>query len=267
MSKVSYGLILVSILFLLSFTNVFENNKEPYNNITIDCVIARYNESLDWLMVSEFQHITRFIIYNKGKPITTILPLNATVINIPNVGKCDHTYLYHIVRNYDNLADMTIFISGTLRDHRKGPRLKNTIKLVNKTKNSVFIVDKLNVPHDIYNFSMSYYMSSNPINQVDEGSIAKLYPANIRPFGKWFEYHWPNQSTVGAPYTSIFAVHKKHILQHEKKYYISFLEEVSVDVNPEVGHYLERSWLMIFSPIPPECIYDSNYVWFSILRQ
>ena len=38
-------------------------------------------------------------------------PEAASVV-LPNVGKEQHAYLTHIVRNYDSLADWTAFIHG-----------------------------------------------------------------------------------------------------------------------------------------------------------
>jgi hypothetical protein len=38
---------------------------------------------------------------------------NQTVVNLPNVGRCDHTYAYHMSDMYWNLADVTIFIKDS----------------------------------------------------------------------------------------------------------------------------------------------------------
>ena len=77
------------------------------NNYQI--VVARYNENIDWLN-SEKDHC---IIYNKSKPLN--IP---NEIILPNVGRESHTYLYHIIENYDNLSDKTIFFQGNIRDHK-----------------------------------------------------------------------------------------------------------------------------------------------------
>lgn len=257
MKLVIIGTLLLLITFLLYHYK--RNNEEnfEYNdpNIIIDCVVARYNESVSWINMPEFINVTRFIIYNKGKPLKAKLPSNAIEIMIPNVGKCDHTYLYHIINNYHNLADVTLFVSGRADDERKGPKIKNTMKLVNKTHDTVFIGLNMKVPHDFYNFSLNSYLSANPENQINEGKITKIAPARIRPYGKWFQYYWGNQSITIFPFQSIFAIHKDHIIQHPISYYRVFYEELDYDVNPEAGHYMERSWGMVFSPFPKKCIY------------
>lgn len=71
----------------------------------IELVIARYNENLDWL--EDVPKNIRITIYNKGKD-----DIPYPYISLPNVGRESHTYLYHIIQNYDNLADKTIFCQG-----------------------------------------------------------------------------------------------------------------------------------------------------------
>ena len=44
-------------------------------------------------------------------------------------------------------------------------------------------------------------------------------------------------------------VSRNDIRQHPKKYYQNFLDELSKSPNPEVGHYVERSWCAIFYPL------------------
>jgi hypothetical protein len=50
------------------------------------------------------------IIYNKGD-------LQPGTIPLPNVGREAHTYLHHIVTEYERLADMTAFCQGSPYPH------------------------------------------------------------------------------------------------------------------------------------------------------
>lgn len=251
------GLILILLIVYIWYYKYTHHKVEEFDesNISIDCVIARYNESISWINMPLFYNVNRFIVYNKGKPLPFQLPYYVIEKNIYNVGKCDHTFLYHIVTNYNNLADITLFVSGRADDPRKGPKICKTMNLVNKTHNTVIIGKYVKVPDSIYNFTLDNYLSSNKENQINEGSIEEMELANIRPFGAWFNHHWPNKTVDLVNYQSIFAIHKKHILQHSKSYYEELLEELSHDVNPEVGHYMERSWVMVFSPLPKNCLY------------
>jgi hypothetical protein len=71
-------------------------------------VVSRYNEDITWLL--PFKEIT--IIYNKGDNHNLLNKF--TTIQLENVGRESHTYLYHIIKNYDNLADKTIFFQGKI---------------------------------------------------------------------------------------------------------------------------------------------------------
>lgn len=81
--------------------------------VQLRVLVARYNEDVDWCL--EFPHI----IYNKGETMEGTIPL-------PNIGREAHTFLYHIVNNYDDLDDYTIFCQGNPFDHYKD--MMNTIK-------------------------------------------------------------------------------------------------------------------------------------------
>ena len=66
----------------------------------VELVIARYNENLDWL--KKIPKNIKITIYNKGKH-----DISYPIKSIPNVGKESNTYLYHIIKNYNNLSKNT----------------------------------------------------------------------------------------------------------------------------------------------------------------
>ena len=63
----------------------------------IEIVISRYNEDIQWTEKYK-QFVT---IYNKGND-----PID-DAISLINVGREAHTYLHHIVHNYDNLKGLS----------------------------------------------------------------------------------------------------------------------------------------------------------------
>ena len=75
----------------------------------MNVVVSRYQENIDWA-----DGIENGIIYNKG-PTTPVS--RHPVITLPNVGREGHTYLYHIIQNYDQLPDHTCFLQGHPFDH------------------------------------------------------------------------------------------------------------------------------------------------------
>lgn len=76
--------------------------------MSVRLVIAKYKEDVTWINKIKEHKIT---IYDKSEsPI-----INS--IKLPNVGRETHTFLHHIVENYDNLDDVTVFLQGNPFEH------------------------------------------------------------------------------------------------------------------------------------------------------
>jgi hypothetical protein len=72
-------------------------------------IVVSHHSSLDFLDLSG-----DLWVYNKsGKPVSGV-----TDIQISNDGREGSVYLRHIIENYDNLADKTIFIQDDLHNHQ-----------------------------------------------------------------------------------------------------------------------------------------------------
>jgi hypothetical protein len=107
---------------------------------------------------------------------------------------------------------------------------------------------------DNYDFTLDYWESTDEKNR--EGlEASKLHKADIRPFGKWYDTMFPNIHINNVTYLGIFSVSKIHIQQHNIEYYSKLIQQFPNHSNPEVGHYIERSWIAIFHPIPETCFY------------
>jgi hypothetical protein len=235
-------------------------NIENMENNNIELVVARYNEDLNWLKEEPFNKYN-VIVYNKGTneefyksdKIKKIVPLK-------NVGKCDHTYLYHIINSYDDLANITVFLPGSCNMDNKKERAKIIIRNIESHQETVLIVDKhnKNVKDNYNNFTLSEWTTSYETNkQLNSEKNTKL--ASIRPFGKWFDNMFSDKNTENLHFSSmvgIMGISRKDIIQHQKSYYEKFLKEVDDHSNPEAGHFIERSWFVIFHPYNnPKLIY------------
>jgi len=251
-------IIVLVIIILIILYIYFTRKREPPPPFEI--VVARYNEDLSFLKNAPFNEFP-VICYNKG-PVDSGCRAAGTckkMIKLPNVGKCDHTYLYHIIQNYHNLADVTFFIPGScLMNSFKTSKTMRTFEYAKKTKNSVFIGLNLdNVAKDLYEFEIDEYVTTNREN-VKINSDGSMKRCEIRPFGKWYESNFGDLKITLADFTSIFAVSREHILQHPRSHYEKLISYLDDDVSPECGHYMERSWVAVFSPIPNECLYNSD---------
>lgn len=233
---------------------------------SVDLVISSYKEDLKWLndIPATFRQV---YIYNKGPGMISGVNIPYTEIKLKNIGRCDHTYLYHIIHNYDNLADVTIFATGSTHalSHKRN-KFRFTLNKTLETRNSVFYADRYeNVKEDLYNFTMESYHASYSNNNIGVNST-KMIQANTRPFGKWYDEHFPNLDIHAVTYSGVFSVSKEHIHQHDADEYIRLINDFPFHPNPEVGHYFERSWIAIFDPIPEECLFYTNNMNFQLSK-
>jgi len=235
-------LFLIFYIFLLNFNENFTGK-----NNEIEIVVSRYNESMDWLNNYPFNKYD-ITIYNKG--LNYGFPKNEKIkriLNINNLGRESHTYLYHIIQNYDVLANVTVFLPGSCEREDKYYSALNTIHKVEETKNTVFNSITNDVYTDFKDFLIDEYQStSNENKSINDENKLKL--SQYRPFGEWFKHYFGDINVKNISYFGIFAVHKNHILQHPKSYYENLIKELEESSNPEAGHFFERAWGAVFYP-------------------
>jgi hypothetical protein len=212
-------------------------------------VIARYNEDLKWINEDPYNKYQN-IIYNKSDNSNfSKSDKTGEVVSLPNVGRCDHTYLYHIIRNYDNLASITVFLPGSTNMENKKGKSARLLKEIETSNQNVFLCSKYeNVQKELYDFQLDGWKASDEKNSVLNPEM-KLDSAKIRPFGKWFSDKFNDLKIEHVSYYGIFSVNKKEILQHPKSYYEELIKDLETSSNPEAGHFFERSWAAVFHPM------------------
>ena len=225
----------------------FTNNLD--NNLDINIIVSRYNENLCWINKEPFNKY--FITcYNKGNNNNFKINSPHKIIKLDNIGKCDHTYLYHIVNNYENLSEFIIFLPGSNNLRYKFNKSINLINHMEYYKQLVNIGTRTdtNIKNKFYNFTKDTYKTSFKDNH-DLNKEINTSPSTIRPFGKWYEYNFGEINVDFYTWWGIFAISREVIYQHPKEYYQKLLDEVAISSNPEVGHYIERAWFAIFYPV------------------
>jgi hypothetical protein len=219
-----------------------------FSNVNI--IIARYNESLNWTLEYPFNQFS-YIVYNKGSNDNFEKIHVSKIINLPNVGRCDHTYLYHIINNFENLSEVNVFFPGSIQMENKKNKAIDILNRIikNNCKEAVFIASySKNIFEDFKSFVLDNWKASDPQNcQVNNENVLKK--SVLRPFGKWFRYHFGNIIVNYRVENSIFAVHKNDIIKHPVSRYQRLIVGLSTHSNPEVGHYCERAWGAIFFPL------------------
>ena len=223
---------------------------ETFESSGIEIVVSRYNESLDWIKENPFNEYN-MVVYNKG-PNDNFEKTSNIIKTVPleNVGRCDHTYLYHIVNNYDNLAEITVFLPGSCNMQIKKEKATRLLENIEKSKTAIFISDTThkNVKTDLYDFTLDEWVSSDESNKSINAE-SSLDKSKIRPFGKWYESNFGDSVVKHVTYLGIYSVSKHDILQHPLEHYKNLMIQLETSSNPEVGHYMERSWAAVFHPM------------------
>jgi Protein of unknown function (DUF3431) len=220
---------------------------------SVSLVISRFGEDLEWFREPQFAWVYPYtIIYNKGRERDFFYPSKITgyrEIQIPNVGCEGHTYLYHIVKNYDNLADLTIFLPGSSENARKWNRAQKLVKLASyKPNRSIYACGIKDQWSTEYNFKLDSYKQEHPKNVNRNGAAYNLVHSPIRPFGAWTKTRLGiDKISECITWNGIFAVTRRDVLKRPKSFYETILADVSDCVTCEAGHYLERVWWTLFA--------------------
>lgn len=180
-------------------------------------VVARYNENLTWL--KNIGH--NYIVYNKGEK------LKIPCVELPNIGREAHTFLYHVVANYDNLSEYTVFLQGNPHEHCD--------KIDEYLKNFPDSIDKLHKYCDgCYGLAHRYLDET-----VEELHKIYVYPDLI--YNEFFDLEWNKfHFACGAQYL----VHKDNIRNKSWQFYFDLLNHCPWDYHEPWS--IERLWPQIF---------------------
>lgn len=256
-------LIFFFIIILLSILLVVNN--ELYDIKKCVIVISRYLENLNFMDDYPFNKFNA-IVYNKGNNDNFNRNNVIKVVNLPNIGRNDHTFIYHIVNEYNNLSENTIFITDSINLLHKKTQLINIIKKLihNNFNKSIFISkcicennNKKSLWNIEKNFFMTKYGASGILNKKSGNN--QTIRSNISPFGKWYFHNFNNLKDINNnklninykcnAYYGIIGMNKKNIINKDINFYKKLLKQLEIGDNVEVGHYIERSWSVIFAPL------------------
>lgn len=191
----------------------------------MDIVIARYNEPIEW--TKQIPSAYKVHVYNKG------LPLEGS-IQLENIGRESHTYLTHIVRNYDQLTEFTIFTQANPFDHVKYANMSIPIWL-KKWKQEI----------EHYGYTRGEEITTEydfhwPGDDVTHQNLT---------LGQWADKYIENE-LIEYPHVfmyngACFGIRRDMILKRPREYYQRLLD-LHTTVNPEESYFMERMWIYIF---------------------
>jgi len=185
-----------------------------------DLIVSRYNENIEWIF--QLQGVFRKThVYNKGVPLEHIINEK----KLPNVGREAHTYLQHIITNYDNLADINFFCQANPFDHAS-----NAIEFLKTTEINKFEnFNNDNILQDGYDKNYIHYKQHG--NQIK----------NLKDFCVQYDIMNTEDTIFFSPGAQ-FVVPASIIRSRPIEFYKHLIKSVDYDISPIESYLLERVW-------------------------
>ena len=203
-------------------------------------VISRFNENIEW--VEEFNSKYKVIIYNKGGNLDS--DINCQIINISNVGREAHTWVYHIYKNYDQIDDNTVFLQGRINDLGCMAFIDINKYFLGLEKQD-FCVSRFGLLTP-FHWKKNLGIHKDPRYEKNWNSLQ--ISKNKDGFRK-FSTNLFGYVPIICPtsYGGCFAVSKSAILKYPKEFYLNLLNILDHHIHPIEAHYMERLWCYMFS--------------------
>lgn len=213
--------------------NKLRKKIKKYTKKNCEIVVSKYNENLKWL--DKYKNLAT--IYDKSDH-----PIEGS-IKLVNVGRESHTYLYHIITNWNNLSENTFFTQGNLsKDHDPFPIETYLLK----KKKLLFFSHFFCKGIKFRNNNKYLFFTGKWKNDFDNGNMKK---SNLSFQDFWNQINSEiieDYSQFKWSHGAIFSINRKLIKSKPIEYYMNLIKYVGHHCNPEEGHYFERCWYYIF---------------------
>lgn len=249
---------------------------ETFNTNELTIVVARYEEDVQW--TEAYSDICT--LYNKGtsKP-NAALPF---VIRLENTGREGHTYLYHIISNYESLSANLVFTQADPFPHN--PTILCAIDAIDQTcsiqplgyiySDTIPSKEVIRASEKLTEYGLNYMVTK--INRdLQIMSPVAFDDKGINEFIEDHKYIYPRQahmslvnafldrckfplyasetfdSLIPFSFAGLFKVNREVVRVHSKETYANILRELTL-IHPQGGlngYILERVWLYIFGYI------------------
>lgn len=196
-----------------------------------EMVVSRYNEDIEW--TKKYNSV----VYNKGDVHIE------GCIKLENVGREAHTYLRHIITNYHNLKETTLFVQGDPFD-----RFSDGSSI---DFESLFYIDDKGYSNLVCDLSNERW--GKDMSNKEDFTIFEWRGRISNPQGYKLKEWWEN--TVGQRYVrsrkvfwgANFSVKREFILKRSLESYISIYKTLLHHHTPVEAHYCERTWFNILN--------------------
>jgi len=241
----------------------------------VEVVLAQYRENISWTHDYATPGVC-FTIYSKGdQPPVGAVPL-------PNVGRESHSFLHHIVHNYDTLAPWTVFSQavrpswGFFSGDSQSGHLSDNVDFWD------YLQPYPNRKDSYFVFSAASHFPSG-LQASRAGMLFKALRSRSKSscpkegadgWGEWwFDANHPHVSgrkpsmlefyhrfvaldeknteqpiTLAFPQGARFAASRDRIQARPRSYYVMLLQQLSHSNDPIEGYWMEAAWYDIFHP-------------------
>ena len=158
----------------------FVKSLEDKTKKNFEIVISRYDEDISWCK----NYLDFVTVYNKGDDLNH----DCDCIKLENKGHLAHTILIHIIKNYDNLADVTFFTHGSfnyrndqlIKEH--GPCNRKFQEFISTNKDTLVYIPRYDLPGKDDTFSDYSETVGDVYHQIFGETYFRNFPWAC---GKW----------------------------------------------------------------------------------
>ena len=240
-------------------------------DLKIHIVVSHCKSSLDWLnkftdgfAVSTIHVITKCGYHVHGAPDSAI------ILELPNVGRCDHTYAWYISHKLPILVpehnndSIVVFLKDDIsntNNHQSGEwsEFRHLINLASSEQGFACGINSMDVKFSQSRFSLSVFHETKTLAEFAMDSYqrnTKGYSIDSTEFksqfvtlGSWWSYLdiKPPSDLTPVCYGGVFSSKVSNVRRHELQFWNSLTSNLSRGNSIQEGHYLERSWAMLLS--------------------
>ncbi len=270
-------------------------SEDPHNK-KIHIVVSYCRSNLEWIsstFTQSFNVDSIHVISKCGQNVTSS-PENATILELPNVGRCDHSYAYyianllskHIVKGEEK-DSVVIFLKDDMSAgnlHQQGhwsnlERMVNEASSTNGFSCGVVPPKSLSTYHKrsaLFDFEMESYDRKKELSEGNGESFKSIYK-NLGDFHESVIASGGDSNTnisypelVQVCYGGVFAASYSNINKVDHSTWKRIEKALSRGDNIEEGHFVERSWASILAtslqPYQVEAMnnYTNRHFYFSL---
>jgi len=250
--------------------------------ISIQIVVAYCDGDLEevWTTIRQLEQqsdayvIREVYLYSKCSTALTLAkaPPHVRIIHLSNVGRCDHTYLHHIVSTLyrdesRKPSDVVVFLKDSNTVHQPGYDTVSVDAMLQRaaTKEVAFACGlmpgsfgkyrSLSSWHDaktLLEFKKSRYRNVASMHEVRDKAA---FEGDFRNMKEWLE----KTTKISTPrdgdiiqvcYGGVFATSVYSIRRWEHSMWVRLKHSLERGDNIEESHFMERTWAYLLSPSP-----------------